>query len=348
MTLRIAHVNVARGYRGGERQTELLIRELASADVRQTLVARRGEPLAERFEDVDVELRVISGNPLAVAMATRGADLVHVHEGRSVYGAYLRSLISSTPYIVTRRINNPIRDHKLAHKAYRRAKFVVAVAPQVADVVNHFDSLIKLRVIHSSSSGLTVDEAQSASIKNEFPGKFLVGHVGALDNKQKGQEYIVQVARELQDSHPEIHFLLVGGGDDEAMLKHAAAGLGNLTFTGFIENVGDYLAAFDLFILPSNKEGIGSILLDAMEQRLPIVASGVGGVPDIVHDGKNGKLIEPRRTDQLKSAILQLREAPDLRREFGDRGHQLAKDFTAPVMSQKYLKLYQSVLDVAE
>ena len=86
--------------------------------------------------------------------------------------------------------------------------------------------------------------------------------------------------------------------------RSAAAGLSNLTFTGFVDNVGDYLAAFDVFILPSNREGIGSILLDAMEQGLPVVASRVGGVPDIVHDRKNGLLIDPASPAQLRDAIL--------------------------------------------
>ena len=98
------------------------------------------------------------------------------------------------------------------------------------------------------------------------------------------------------------------------MLKAAAAGLSNLTFTGFVDNVGDYLAAFDIFILPSNREGIGSILLDAMEQGLPVVASRVGGVPDIVHDGENGLLIDPANPAQLRDAILRCGATPRLRR----------------------------------
>ena len=77
MTIRIAHLNVARGFRGGQRQTELLIRELASADVQQVLVARRGEPLAQRVKDVDLEIKTGSGDPLSVAMATRGVDVIH-------------------------------------------------------------------------------------------------------------------------------------------------------------------------------------------------------------------------------------------------------------------------------
>ncbi len=105
--------------------------------------------------------------------------------------------------------------------------------------------------------------------------------------------------------------MLVGGGEDEGMLKTAAAGLSNVTFTGFVDNVGDYLAAFDIFVLPSNREGIGSVLLDAMDRALPVVASRVGGVPDIVHDGENGILIDAGRPDQLRDGILALCADPD-------------------------------------
>jgi glycosyltransferase involved in cell wall biosynthesis len=344
MTPTIAHVNTARGYRGGERQTELLIRRLASRNVTQVLVARRGAPLVWRVRDVDVEVREVAGGFIGVARSTRDAALIHVHEGRSVYGAYLRALLSNTPYVITRRVNNPIGEHWFAHRAYRRAAYVAAVAPQVADIVRAYDDQIHVQVIHSGSSGLHVDVERAAAIRAGFPGKLLVGHVGALDNGQKGQEYIIAVARELRDSHPDVQFLLVGGGDDEALLRSAAAGLTNVSFTGFVDNVGDHLAALDVFILPSNREGIGSILFDAMEQRLPVVASRVGGVPDIVHHGENGLLIEPARPDQLRAAILELRESPERRRDFGNRGHEFAKQFTAEVMCRKYVELYESLL----
>jgi len=344
MTIKIAHVNVAKGYRGGERQTELLIRGLQLSGFEQVLVARRGAPLVGRFGDAPVEVRGVSGGTFSVARATADADLVHVHEGRSVYGAYLRSLLSRTPYVITRRVNNPIREHWFAHQAYRHASYVAAVAPQVADVVRAYDGAIRVQVVHSSSSGLRVDAARCAAIRAAFPGKAIIGHVGALDNDQKGQEYIIAAARVLGVSHPELQFLLVGGGDDEAMLKRLAGGLSNVTFTGFVENVGDYLAAFDVFVLPSNREGIGSILLDAMDRGLPVIASRVGGVPDIVHDDDNGILIEAGRVDQLLAAILELCADAGRRRALGERGREFAKGFTAELMSAKYRAIYESVL----
>jgi glycosyltransferase involved in cell wall biosynthesis len=344
MPAKIVHVNTARGYRGGERQTELLIRGLAARGLQQALVTRRGAPLATRLRDLNVEIREVAGGVWSVTRATRDASLIHVHEGRSVYAAFARSCLSGTPYVITRRVNNPIRQHWFAHRAYRRAASVAAVAPQVGEIVRAYDDAIRVTVIHSASSGLRIDTAAAAAIRAQFGEKFVAGHVGALDNDQKGQEFIIAVARELEHTHPDVQFVLVGGGDDEAMLKAAAAGLSNLVFTGFVDNVGDYLAAFDVFILPSNREGIGSILLDAMEQGLPVVASRVGGVPDIVRDDDTGLLIDPASPAQLRDAILALKEDASKRRAYGERGRQFATNFTADVMCGKYLALYEAVL----
>ena len=214
----------------------------------------------------------------------------------------------------------------------------------IADIVERYDPAVRRHVIRSASSGLTADKRESARIRSRWPDRFLVGHIGALDNRQKGQEYIIEVARDFERSHPEIQFLLVGGGDDEAMLRTLASGLGNLEFEGFVDNVGDYLAAFDIFIMPSNYEGIGGILLDAMDQALPVVAADVGGVREIVHDGENGFLIRAARPDQLAEAILELQASPQLRARFGSRGREIASGHTAESMCRSYVELYRSLL----
>jgi glycosyltransferase involved in cell wall biosynthesis len=81
-----------------------------------------------------------------------------------------------------------------------------------------------------------------------------------------------------------------------------------------------------------------------MEQGLPVVASRVGGVPDIVHHGKNGLLIEPANPRQLRDAILLLGGDQALRRQYGEYGRAFARDYTAEAMWRKYLALYQSLL----
>jgi glycosyltransferase involved in cell wall biosynthesis len=343
--MRIAHVNVAKNYRGGERQTELLMRELDARGIRQRLVGRRGSLLAKRIGEGGIEVREVAGHLPGVVRATRGVDLIHVHEGRSVYAAWVRHLISGTPYVATRRVNNPIGDHRMAHRAYRAAARVVAVAPQVADVVRDFDPDVKLSVILSSSSGLVADEEEARAIRRRAGEGFIVGHVGALDNDQKAQDTIIAAARLLETADPDIRFVLVGGGRDEPMLRQLAAGLGNLSFAGFVANVGDYLSAFDVFILPSRREGIGSILFDAMEHSLPLVVTPVGGVPRIVFEDQNGFLIDVDRPEQLADRIVRLKSDPKLRERMGATGRQMAVGHTPPDMADAYLKIYESILD---
>ncbi len=272
---------------------------------------------------------------------TRGVDVVHSHEGRGVYAAWLRHEASGTPYIITRRVNNPLGSGWVTRRTYSRASCVASVAANVAELVEALDARVRSTVIHSSSSNLAVDAAAVRAIRESFPGKWLVGNVGALDDAQKGQTYIIEVARRLQQSHPAIQFLLVGDGKDEAMLRELSADLTNVAFAGWVDNVGDYLAAFDLFILPSNKEGIGGILLDAMDRALPIVASRAGGVPEIVRDGDNGILIDAGQADQLHDAILRLYADPELCRSLGARGQAFSRDFSAEAMASSYLQLYR-------
>lgn len=341
--MRIAHVNLARGYRGGERQTELLIRSLDANGIRQRLVARRGGMLVERFSDLDIEIRTCSGLLSAFRM-TRGVDIVHSHEGRGVYAAWLRNEVSGTPYIITRRVNNPLGSSWLTRRTYLRASQVASVAANVARIVEALDERIRSCVIHSSSSGLPVYPATVQAIRDSFPGKWIIGNVGALDNAQKGQAYIIEVARSLQESHPQFQFLLVGSGKDETMLRELSADVANVAFAGWVDNVGDYLAAMNLFILPSNREGIGGILLDAMDRALPIIASRAGGVAEIVRDGDNGILIDVGRPDQLQEAILRLYQDADLRRAMGARGRDYCRDFSADAMAARYLDLYRQAI----
>jgi len=344
MTLQVAHVNLARGFRGGERQTELLIRGLADHNIQQVLVARSNSPLVARLDDVDLEVRGCSGSLWGGFRATQGADIVHAHEGRGVYAAWLRSIVSDTPYVITRRVNNPIGTGALTQRVYRRAACVVSISAEVAAVVCDYDPLIRSRIIHSSSSKLPVTDDTVRAIRDRFPGKWLIGNIAALDNAQKGQEYIIDVARELRESHPDLQFVLVGDGADATMLQEQANGLSNVTFAGFVDNVGDWLAALDLFVFPSNKEGMGSVLLDAMDRGLPVIASRAGGIPSIVKDGHNGILIDARRPDQLRDAILRLHDDADLRASLGSRGRKFSSSFGPEVMSAAYCALYDEVL----
>ena len=178
------------------------------------------------------------------------------------------------------------------------------------------------------ASHLPRNEITIIALKKRYSGKFLIGHIGALAPTHKGQLSLIEAARILQPLYPEMHFLLLGSGRDESFFRTEAAGLTNMEFLGFQENVGDYLAIFDLFAFPSLEEGLGSTLLDAMEFGVPIVASNVGGIPDIIIDQQNGLLFPPTDSRVLSEQIKKLYHNPDLRKILSENSQKMVRKFS--------------------
>ena len=340
----IAHINLAKGFRGGERQTELLIRSLAARGHRQRLIGRRDEPLAARCSDVP-GLDIVPGpaNVVAGALALRGASLVHVHEARALQAAYLRSLVHTTPYVVTRRCQKGPSRSWLNRTMYRRAARIVVLSDAIGASLNALDPGLHLDKIPDSTSALAADEGRVRELRRSWGRDFIVGHVGALVDSHKGQRQLIAVARHLRASQPDIAFIFVGGGADELAFRKEAGDLDNVHFAGEVADVGNYLAAFDLFAYPSRHEGLGSTLLDAMAFGLPVIATRVGGIPEIVSEGVNGFLCEPDDIAGLMAAVLTLRADGKLRERFAVTNRLKARDYSAEIMADRYLALYETI-----
>ena len=341
----ICHVNLATDFGGGERQTELLVRELGARGWRQRLVVRHGHQLCDRCSDVEaLEIRAVLPNPLTAALATRGSALVHAHEARGVYSGWLGSMLFGIPYVMTRRVINPQKRSALRSRAYRGATRVVAISDAAASELRKQHPYLAPEVISDARADFVVDDASVAEIHARYPGKTLIGHIGVLDHDIKGQLTIIDVARKATSLHPNWHFLLLGSGRDEARFREAMSGLGNIELLGFIDNVGDYLAAFELFVYPSLREAVGSTLLDAMQFGLPIVATNVGGIPEIIDDGTNGRLVEPEQPEQLLAAIAAiLGDATELHR-MRTANQEKSALFSADRMADAYEAIYRSIV----
>lgn len=343
----LTHVNLARGYRGGERQTELLVRGLAGLGFRQRLVARRGGALAERVADVPgLDLRTAGFGTIGAAAGLRGAGLVHVHEGRGIQAASLMHGLASTPYLVTRRSQQGPQLTAFNRHAYGAAAVLVALSQAVSTALHRLDPQLDVRIIPSAGSGLTAAPGARQSIRAALgagPDAFVVGHVGALVDSDKGQSQIIALAHRWRSRRPDVHFVLVGSGRDEAWFRDLAAGCASVHFAGETRQVGDYLAAFDLFLFPSRFEGLGSVLIDALEFGLPVVAARVGGIPEIIVDGENGSLCEPGNLDALERAVLTLLDDPTRRAEVAAANRRRAGDFSAAAMTGRYVALYREL-----
>ncbi|MBO8414857.1 MAG: glycosyltransferase family 4 protein [Proteobacteria bacterium] len=348
----LAHVNLAHGFRGGERQTELLIRALYEQyQLQQFLVCREDSPLIEHLKDLPgLEIIKLKDKPDArlfghKALGSR-AIIMHAHEARAAQWVYLHSLFYKVPYIITRRVPEKIRDNALNRKINTKAAALVAISNAIAKGLQaQFNRTIE--IIPSVNAGFTVNEAESANIKAQYADYFVVGQIGALVDRHKGQGTTLQAAALLKEKIPNLKLVFLGSGEDEASLQAKAQELGvDADFPGFKTNVADYIPAFDVFAFPSNYEGLGSVLLDVMAADVPVVAGNTGGIPDIVKDGVSGLLIEPGDAQALAAGILRLKEDESLRNRLTAGGRAMVKSHSPEVMAESYFRLYQSIIKI--
>lgn len=339
----LTHINLARGFRGGERQTELLIRELAGRGIAQRAVVRRDQPLSGRLAGIDGLQLLPIGKPFAAQLNLLRGGFLHAHDGRGAHVAHWAHTWLKCPYAITRRVDNHPSTSFFTRRMYRRAQGIAVLSKAIDRVMQAYQPGLATVRIPSASSGFTVDAAHAAVLRSEWGGQFVVGQVGALDDSQKGQRDLIEAARILSAEEDGWRFIVVGDGKDAAMLHQAAAGLDNLIFTGHVDNVGDHMAALDAFAFPSLHEGLGSALLDAMAMGLPIAASDVDGIPEIVAHERQGLLTPPRDPVALAAALRRLRHEPGLAKRLGDAGVDNARYYTPDAMAKRYLDWYQTL-----
>lgn len=338
----VTHANFAKGFRGGERQTQLLIEQLSLLGYKQKLIVRKNSQLTTRCKNLkNLEIIEISKPYVFHLNNIKDSSIIHAHETKALQFAYFANLLKKTPYIVTRRVDNPLKTNFLNRLMYTNAKVSVALSSVIEKEILRVAPKAKTTIIPSAFSGIEVNEKVAHEIKKRFDKKFLIGHVGALDDKHKGQSIIIDIAKKIETSHPEIHFLFVGGGCDEELFKEMAKGLTNITFEGFVENVNDYIKCFDMFVFPSRNEGLGSTLLDVMKIGIPIIASRVGGIIDIIKDGENGFLFDINNPEELKKLLLNLYTNREKMEYLKTTAQQEVKKYSAKNMTESYRKLYE-------
>lgn len=338
----ITHANFAKGFRGGERQTQLLIEQLSLHGYKQKLLVRKNSELTKRCRDIkNLEIIEISKPYILHLNKIKNNSIIHAHETKALQFAYFANILKKTPYIVTRRVDNALKTNFLNTLMYTNAKTSVALSKAIEKEILRVAPKATTKIIPSAFSDIKINNENVSIIKTRFDKKFLIGHVGALDDKHKGQSIIIDIAKKLQTSHPNIHFLLVGGGCDEERFKEMAKELTNITFEGFVNNVNDYIKCFDMFVFPSRNEGLGSTLLDVMNIGAPIIASRVGGIPDIIEDKENGLLFDINNPSELEKLIITLYTDKEKMDFLVSNAKKTVQIYSAKNMAETYIKIYE-------
>ena len=342
--MRVLHANLARGFRGGERQTLLLAEELRKQGIETSLLltpgsgipAHRTEPMPCLFARRNLPLRIV-----------RGFDVVHAHEAKAVKWAWWNYQWTRTPYIITRRLPFAPSRSRITGAAYQKSAAVVCLSRYIHDAMADYSAALSRTIIPDMYTPGRVARQTVEELRRQYKDRYIIGHLGALVNENKGQEFLIEAARILGGKYPEMYFLLLGDGRDKDMLLDMARGLDNVEFAGFHDNVYDYLALFDLFAFPSLYEGLGSVLLDAMHCELPIVATGVTGIVDIIHHEQNGLLVPPANAEALARGIERLYRDRELAQTLAQTARREANNYSPPVVAERYIRIYKKALNPA-
>ena len=333
-------MNLAKGFRGGERQTLLLIEALAARDdLEQILVCRRDSPLRDRLAAASGVKIVTADHQLAGHRAVGRVDVVHAHEAKAVHWAWLHGWLRRVPYIITRRVDTPVGDKPLNRWSYRHAAGRVAISRVIQEqlIARGWGPVERIPSAHSDPAP---DPAGTRAFREAFAGRFLVGHVGALVDRHKGQRVLLDAARRLETRCPDMAFVFLGAGEDGEALQAESRDQGNVFWLGFKDNVADYIAGFDVFAFPSRYEGLGSVLLDVMACGVPVVASRAGGIPDLITDEETGLLVEAGDAEALAAALARLHEDATLRHALAAGGRRRAEAFSPRQMAAAYRACY--------
>lgn len=164
---------------------------------------------------------------------------------------------------------------------------------------------------------------------------------------EKGHDVLFAAARRVLDRHDDVVFLCVGQGPLESELRaaHERLGLGDrVRLLGFRSNVADLMAASDIFCLASRQEGLPVAYMEATALGLPAVVTAVGGLPDVVSDGIDGRLVPPGQPEQLAQALDELIGDPEARRHMGTQALASATRFDAAVAIRRQEQVYRELI----
>jgi glycosyltransferase involved in cell wall biosynthesis len=209
----------------------------------------------------------------------------------------------------------------------------------------------KVRVVANGVDVAAIDAARPGPLVRRAlglpEGSMVIGLVGRLDHWGKGHQELFTAMAQIKERHP-VHALIVGGGRriDEVRQVAESLGLaGEVHFLGPRHDVPDLLNAMDLFVLPSYSEGVSLALLEAMAAGLPVIATQVGGLPEVVTDGDNGLLIPPRDAGALAGALTRLLEAPELAKKLGQNASQHVREhYSLDRLGREINDLYEALV----
>lgn len=359
--MKVLHIEMGRNLYGGAQQVAYLIQGLNQRGIESFLLAPEESAIAERIGALENPVFTISyAGDLDLRLAFRvrqlvrdyDIDLVHVHSRRGAdFWGGLGAKWAGVPAILSRRVDNSEGKTSIRFK-YPLFGQVIAISEGIRNVLIE-NGLAPDKVISVRSSFVATD-SQSPITRTEFLCRFeleedsLVIATVAQLIPRKGHKILLKALADLTEKYPKMRVLFFGEGSERETIETEikALGLSNrVKLVGFHKDLNYLIGNVDILVHPAFAEGLGVSLIQAAAASVPIVASKVGGIPEIVRHEINGLLVPAGDQPALTKAIDQLAGNADLRSEQGNLGRQIAEqEFSVGTMVEGNLHQYRKVL----
>jgi glycosyltransferase involved in cell wall biosynthesis len=375
--IRILHVADSAGWAGGETYIRTLAAELDRARFALEVVVPEDGPLVARLraQDVPVHLARVADrllNPKALralveVFRCRRPALVQSHGARSNVYAKIAARLAGVPVVVCT-VHNSLFDYDVS--GWRRRAYVLAerLTSPLADAVVAVSGAIaadltrryrirgpRIVVVHNGiDADAFVPRRARPSVLAELAleeGDRIIGLAGRM-TPQKGHAFLLDAVGRLRPRFPRLRCILVGDGPLRTELEARASALGIADccrFIGARADVADVLSVVEVVTLPSRSEGLPFALLEAMVLGKPVVASTVGGNPEVVEEGRTGLLVPTADAPALAAAIARLLDRPHDAAAMGARGRARVREhFTLTRTTRALEDLYLGLLGAGD
>ncbi|WP_018248127.1 glycosyltransferase family 4 protein [Orenia marismortui] len=365
--LNILQIHSAKAFGGGEVHLYQLVRELSQRGHNLTLVIR--DNLVDKFSDLNIDINPMSLKnvldfvslfKLVRIIKEKQIDIIHAHRGKDYWLAIMAaSLANRAKVVITRHILKPLGKTYLHHHLYNKISKIIVVSNGVKRILINENNLPldKVELIYNGVdlSEFRASKFDSSSLKEDFEIEdqdIVVGTVGRLA-ENKNQKFILEVASKLKAQIKDIKYLIVGEDDSsnkyyKAKLEEMVQGFNlnkQVYLTGFRKDIPALMNLIDILIVPSKEEAFGIVAIEAMAMKKPVIASKVGGLTEVIQDGKTGFLL-PLKIDSFAEKIKELVNNSKLRSEMGEAGYKrVLNNYTIETMINKTEKVYYDIVD---
>jgi glycosyltransferase involved in cell wall biosynthesis len=308
---------------------------------RQLIVSPAGSGLEARARAAGLAV-----SSLASLHKLRGFEIVHSHSGRAQNLAFCATAGVNVRRVVTRHVAFPPN-----HPRVHRLKYTLTCHGIIAVSRAVREALLSAGVSADRIEVITTGVEWPASLPDEQARRtmrstwgftdedFVVGHMGAF-TAEKGQDVAVQAALLLQTRLPHLRMVLAGDGP----LRNSMPASSRVVFPGHVSHRSEFFAALDLFIMPSRSEAWGLAALEAMAHGIPVVASRVGGLPEMIESNESGWLVTPGDASELATAIERASADREMLLDMGTRARERAKRFSVEETAERTEAFYRRML----